>query len=386
MDSERKMKRLIDVSCLLNAASLTSSIESIDHDEIVNIGRMMVQQRQHQPEPQQHSSDDAIDGIDGMVPVVLVFNEEEAKVSSGVSDLVSHPHLETLTPSLDGSGSIQATLVTTNTLEPNIRNGKDGISVRKEKYDHLVQTRKRRIELRATNVHQTNMSVSDTSGVKKKSALPVRKKVATKKNPASHMDEEMNHANEQLAYDRSNEFSDDSVVSEAKLNNGTVSSKKTKSSTVEENNNNKKQQASYMPGNVNANLSKDQLSAWRKEARRVRNRESAASSRMKTKNRIEELESEVDTLKAKYAIALEHYNNVLNSQRNNNRHPDVSMITVPDVIRQDLLLNSSQQYQLPNTHSISSASEDDEALIVLATTSTNLLPPSPDEKNMNPAR
>jgi len=52
-------------------------------------------------------------------------------------------------------------------------------------------------------------------------------------------------------------------------------------------------------------MTKEQLTAWRREARRVRNRESAATSRMKTKNRITELEEEVNDYKSKYEAALQ---------------------------------------------------------------------------------
>ena len=52
-------------------------------------------------------------------------------------------------------------------------------------------------------------------------------------------------------------------------------------------------------------MSKEQLAAWRREARRVRNRESAAASRQRTRNRITELETEVDEYKSKYHAALD---------------------------------------------------------------------------------
>ena len=52
-------------------------------------------------------------------------------------------------------------------------------------------------------------------------------------------------------------------------------------------------------------MTKEQLTAWRREARRVRNRESAAASRMKTKNRITELEKEVNAYKQKYEAAMQ---------------------------------------------------------------------------------
>lgn len=62
-----------------------------------------------------------------------------------------------------------------------------------------------------------------------------------------------------------------------------------------------KKQARYEPV---VPMSKEELSEWRKEARRVRNRESAAASRRKTRERIEELEGQVSALEAKYASAL----------------------------------------------------------------------------------
>eukprot|EP00985_Skeletonema_marinoi_P031841 scaffold37825_cov154-Skeletonema_marinoi.AAC.5 len=47
-------------------------------------------------------------------------------------------------------------------------------------------------------------------------------------------------------------------------------------------------------------MSKEQLTAWRREMRRVRNRESAAASRRKVRDRIEELEEEVKCWKDRY--------------------------------------------------------------------------------------
>ena len=62
-----------------------------------------------------------------------------------------------------------------------------------------------------------------------------------------------------------------------------------------------KKQARYEPV---IPMSKAELTKWRKEARRVRNRESAAASRRKTRERIEELEGQVETLEHKYCAAL----------------------------------------------------------------------------------
>jgi len=52
-------------------------------------------------------------------------------------------------------------------------------------------------------------------------------------------------------------------------------------------------------------MSKEQLAEWRKEARRQRNRESAAASRNKVRSRIHELEEEVQDWKKKYESLLE---------------------------------------------------------------------------------
>lgn len=60
--------------------------------------------------------------------------------------------------------------------------------------------------------------------------------------------------------------------------------------------------ARYDPG---VPMTKDELVAWRKEARRVRNRESAAASRKRTRDRIDELEGQVTEIKTKYSAALE---------------------------------------------------------------------------------
>eukprot|EP00751_Fragilariopsis_kerguelensis_P007005 CAMPEP_0170784130 /NCGR_PEP_ID=MMETSP0733-20121128/15981_1 /TAXON_ID=186038 /ORGANISM="Fragilariopsis kerguelensis, Strain L26-C5" /LENGTH=246 /DNA_ID=CAMNT_0011129041 /DNA_START=105 /DNA_END=845 /DNA_ORIENTATION=+ len=67
-------------------------------------------------------------------------------------------------------------------------------------------------------------------------------------------------------------------------------------------NNLKKSQIRYDP---EVPMSKDQLAAWRREARRVRNRESAAASRQRIRSRITELEEEVGDWKTKYNHAIQ---------------------------------------------------------------------------------
>jgi hypothetical protein len=64
---------------------------------------------------------------------------------------------------------------------------------------------------------------------------------------------------------------------------------------------NKKTQVQYNP---DVPMTKEQLTSWRREMRRVRNRESAAASRRKVRDRIEELEEEVDVWKRRYEEAM----------------------------------------------------------------------------------
>ena len=64
-----------------------------------------------------------------------------------------------------------------------------------------------------------------------------------------------------------------------------------------------KKQARYEP--TVPMSSKAELTAWRKEARRIRNRESAAASRNKTRQRIEELEKDLSHMQKLYQAALD---------------------------------------------------------------------------------
>jgi flagellar basal body rod protein FlgC len=63
----------------------------------------------------------------------------------------------------------------------------------------------------------------------------------------------------------------------------------------------KKTQIRYDP---EVPMSKEQLAVWRREARRVRNRESAAASRQRIRSRITELEEEIEGWKSKYDQAM----------------------------------------------------------------------------------
>lgn len=64
-----------------------------------------------------------------------------------------------------------------------------------------------------------------------------------------------------------------------------------------------KKQSRYDPGVA---MTKEELKAWRKEARRVRNRESAAASRKKNREAIDLLENKVQQVQTKYETALQY--------------------------------------------------------------------------------
>eukprot|EP00539_Tryblionella_compressa_P007700 CAMPEP_0178765812 /NCGR_PEP_ID=MMETSP0744-20121128/18677_1 /TAXON_ID=913974 /ORGANISM="Nitzschia punctata, Strain CCMP561" /LENGTH=357 /DNA_ID=CAMNT_0020421385 /DNA_START=51 /DNA_END=1124 /DNA_ORIENTATION=- len=91
-----------------------------------------------------------------------------------------------------------------------------------------------------------------------------------------------------------------------------------------------KKQSRYDPG---VPMTRDELKAWRKEARRVRNRESAAASRKKNRERITELESELDGIKSKYKAALK----VILDLEANRSVSDNASFTPPALLRQDLM-------------------------------------------------
>eukprot|EP00586_Coscinodiscus_wailesii_P023726 CAMPEP_0172499836 /NCGR_PEP_ID=MMETSP1066-20121228/131645_1 /TAXON_ID=671091 /ORGANISM="Coscinodiscus wailesii, Strain CCMP2513" /LENGTH=188 /DNA_ID=CAMNT_0013273793 /DNA_START=74 /DNA_END=640 /DNA_ORIENTATION=+ len=74
-----------------------------------------------------------------------------------------------------------------------------------------------------------------------------------------------------------------------------------------------KKQRSQMRYEPDIPMSKEETAAWRREARRVRNRESAAASRRKTRDRIAQLESEVQDWKEKYLAALQRLKEIESS-------------------------------------------------------------------------
>jgi len=92
-----------------------------------------------------------------------------------------------------------------------------------------------------------------------------------------------------------------------------------------------KKQSRYDPGVA---MTKEELKAWRKEARRVRNRESAAASRKKNREAIDKLEVKVQEVQTKYDAALQY---ILDLEEKLRRSGSSSSSFYPSaVLRQDL--------------------------------------------------
>jgi len=84
--------------------------------------------------------------------------------------------------------------------------------------------------------------------------------------------------------------------------NDIISSKTTLTKEDAKDSNKKKMQKKYVPDRP---MGTEEVKAWRKEARRVRNRQSAAASRDKIRNRIVVLESECQSWRTKYEEVME---------------------------------------------------------------------------------
>lgn len=92
-----------------------------------------------------------------------------------------------------------------------------------------------------------------------------------------------------------------------------------------------KKQSRYDPGVA---MTKEELKAWRKEARRVRNRESAAASRQKNREAIDKLETEVKAVQTKYDAALQY---ILDLEEKLRRSGSSSLSFYPtNVLRRDI--------------------------------------------------
>ncbi|KAL3931588.1 MAG: hypothetical protein SGARI_004171 [Bacillariaceae sp.] len=91
-----------------------------------------------------------------------------------------------------------------------------------------------------------------------------------------------------------------------------------------------KKQSRYDPG---VPMTREELKAWRKEARRVRNRESAAASRKKNREAVSYLQEEIDSIKTKYAAALK----LIIELEASRSASDCATFTPPSLLRQDLL-------------------------------------------------
>ena len=74
-------------------------------------------------------------------------------------------------------------------------------------------------------------------------------------------------------------------------------------------------------------MTKEQLTQWRREMRRVRNRESAAASRKKVRDRIEDLEREVNKWRVRYGDVINRIGEV---ERQRMGVPDAEQVDAED--------------------------------------------------------
>jgi hypothetical protein len=105
-------------------------------------------------------------------------------------------------------------------------------------------------------------------------------------------------------------------------------------------------QARYDPG---VPMTRDELTSWRKEARRVRNRESAAASRQRTREKIDELEDKLASLSSKYAAALKR---IAQLEAGVSNHP----IVPTTVSQEDSSITQVSPISSPHLTSVSPAS------------------------------
>lgn len=114
-------------------------------------------------------------------------------------------------------------------------------------------------------------------------------------------------------------------------------------------------------------MTEEELKAWRKEERRVRNRESAAKSRKKIRETISKLETEVGDTKTKYEAALRYILNLENERMLGTRlEASTSAISLcpPTVLHQDLEeLQKTSPRLICNTSYSQSCSRSVEAAI-----------------------
>jgi len=114
-------------------------------------------------------------------------------------------------------------------------------------------------------------------------------------------------------------------------------------------------------------MSKEEAKAWRAAARRVRNRESAAASREKTRSRIAELEGEVEAWKTKYYELLEQMQKpeeeAVQSQESHEEYQSCFVSPCPSPPPSSIFFSLLPSY-FPSDHSIQDEAVYDEQHII----------------------
>jgi len=139
-----------------------------------------------------------------------------------------------------------------------------------------------------------------------------------------------------------------------------------------------KLQSRYDPG---VSMTKEELKTWRKEARRVRNRESAAASRKKNRESIQELETKIKIMKDKYTDALRYILELEEGEQQRNTlagYPDSFSIA----LRNDL--EDIRESSLLDTVSLSRPCSPSPACIGMDTVQNVSTPISPSSTDPTP--
>lgn len=131
-----------------------------------------------------------------------------------------------------------------------------------------------------------------------------------------------------------------------------------------------KRQSRYDPG---VSMTKDELKTWRKEARRVRNRESAAASRKKIRETTTILESQLKDAKSKYTAAL-RYILTLEAAAREVGSSSSSTVCPSAVLRQDIqdLKNTTSPLPPPPLTTTTTGNTSEHKSVVSRTTTTTL--------------
>ena len=94
-------------------------------------------------------------------------------------------------------------------------------------------------------------------------------------------------------------------------------------------------------------MTKEELAEWRREARKKRNRESAAASRNKVRSRITELESEVQAWESKYNALMKRIQHLEENQQQDLNRKSMNQVPVSPHLSPQSVRTLNQENKLP---------------------------------------